>query len=137
MMLLPFVWMLYQEWKGWVPLAVMSFSSFVLLNVISDTASLERYRFGGEAYTAILRSDEISAEHVRINCTIPSALLRTLADGNLGTASRISLWALWVAQLGWLPQVWAYHEGGGCSSQIARSSCTHTLPFSLRGLQGA
>lgn len=128
MMLLPFVWLFYHKWKGFVPLAVISLSSFLLLNVVSDPDSFERFRFGAEPYTVILPSIDPNANaldggHVSINRAIPSAMLGTLADGTFGTASRLDLWGLGVAQLGWLPQGWAYHEVFSCQF----SDCTQFI----------
>jgi hypothetical protein len=127
MMLLPFVWLLYHKWKGWVPLAVISVSSFVLLHVVSNSG-FERFGFGAEPYIVVLPSinpNAIDSEggDVSISRTVPSAMLGTMADGTFGTASRLDLWGLGVAQLGWLPKGWAYHEVFSCRF----SDCTQFI----------
>lgn len=139
MIFLPFFWILLQGWSATVKVIFAVLLSALLINVVSDSESFERFRFGGEPYkvlslNGVLASGDMSLNRstpeamlgtitggdVSINRSTPEAMLGTMADGSLGASSRLEFWALGASMVSWWPQGWSYHEVFSCKF----SSCS-------------
>ncbi|MGB3290149.1 MAG: hypothetical protein WBA83_12830 [Burkholderiaceae bacterium] len=130
---LPFVWILVEGKATIVKAAFVTALTTLLVYTVTNPNSFEKFRFGKEPYTIIfsLKSDTpkstspISAPDsengydtgliISINRSNPTAMLGTMTDGTLGTASRLSSWKLAFSNLSWLPQGWAHHKLFSCS----------------------
>ena len=131
---LPVVW-LFLEGRSAVAKVLFSVVfSAVLVYVVADPISFDRYRLGGEPFrvlvfelsnfnfgnfelAAVFKSDVVTAT---VNRSAPMVMLGTMADGTLGTQSRVAFWKLGASMLSWFPQGWSYHKVFSC----AFSSCS-------------
>ncbi len=139
MIFLPFFWILLQGWSATVKVTFAVLLSALLINVVSDSESFERFRFGGEPYkvlslNGVLTSRDMSnnrstpefmlgtmaGRDMSINRSTPEVMLGTMADGSLGASSRLEFWALGTSMVNWWPQGWSYHEVFSCKF----SSCS-------------
>lgn len=132
--ILPFVWVVLQGIPAVTKSVLVAVMVLLTIYCVTDPASFERYRFGQEPYKVVFSFDnkdtrvsidtvsnaDAIGEAVQINRSVPSAMLSTMADGTLGTASRLAYWDLALSSLGWVPQGWSYHEEFSCFF----SSCT-------------
>ncbi|MNI44628.1 hypothetical protein D3C73_990100 [compost metagenome] len=125
MVLIPVAWVLLEGRSVWFKSLLVGFVSTFLIYAVSDPASFERYRFGGEPYrvlefnfdsdSAMVQSLENRDGVPKINRSAPMAMLGTMADGTLGTGSRLEYWKLGTSMMGWFPQGWSYHKVFSCS----------------------
>ena len=119
-MFLPFIWMVLQGWSAKARVLCVVLLSILLVGLVSDADSFERYRFGGESYK-LLRLDGVSlVNSLYVNRSSPEVMLGTMADGTFGTASRLEFWSLGASMVGWWPQGWNYHHVFSCKF----SSCS-------------
>lgn len=140
--ILPFVWVVLQGIPAVTKSMIVAVMVLLTIYCVTDPASFERYRFGQEPYKVVFNfynkdahiDENVSTDvstgadsvegmvggSVQINRSVPSAMLSTMTDGTLGTASRSAYWKLAFSNIGWIPQGWIYHEGFSCFF----SSCT-------------
>jgi len=119
-MLLPFIWIALQGWADKYRVLCTAVLSFLLISGVSDPDSFERFRFGGEDYKVLRLDGVFAVDNLYINRSNPEVMLSTMADGTLGTASRLELWRLGASMLKWWPQGWSYHQIFSCEF----SSCS-------------
>lgn len=112
--MLPFVWIFLEGKTAVIKSVLVAGLIALLLNAVTDSESFERFRFGNEPYTVLFINniDEIILTTNRSN---PTAMLGTMTDGTLGTASRLDYWRLALDNIRWFPQGWQYHEDFSCS----------------------
>lgn len=125
MVFIPVVWVLLEGRSVLFKSLLVGFISAFLIYAVSDPASFQRYRFGVEPYRvlefnldsnfAIVQVLESSDSVPKINRSTPMAMLSTMADGTLGTESRLEYWKLGTSMMGWFPQGWSYHKVFSCS----------------------
>lgn len=129
MAFLPFVWIIIQGRLVIIKSVVVTLLSALLVYVVSDPVSFERFRYGGEAYKVlsigdinvmngggVKRSSSLinDLSEVKINRSTPEAMLSTMADGVGGGGSRMKFWSLGLSMVSWLPQGWVYHKVFAC-----------------------
>lgn len=123
MVFIPIVWVLVEGRSAIAKSLCIALFSTVLVYVVTDPVSFDRYRFGGEPFRVlefkfgaevaeIVESSHFTA---KINRSAPMAMLGTMADGTLGTGSRLDFWKLGASMLSWVPQGWSYHEVFSCT----------------------
>lgn len=127
--LLPVVWFLFEGRSAIVKGLFVGVFSAVLIYMVSDPASFDRYRFGGEPFRVLEfkldnQDSNVSGQKpdaknslvtAHINRSAPIVMLGTMADGTMGTQSRLTYWELGASMLSWLPQGWSYHKIFSCS----------------------
>lgn len=123
MFFIPVIWFYLRQNFTITRAIILISSSFLIINLISSPDSFERFRFGAEEYKIILSFGETvldatdepeSRDVVNINRSTPSAILGTMSDGTLGTASRLDLWAYAWDLASFKPQGWTYHNKFSC-----------------------
>jgi len=134
-MFLPFLWVALQGWYAAAKAILSVFLSIFLVNIASDPDSFEKYRFGSEPYKVVSLTglgailfpidratpeSKLSTMLIPINRATPDAMLGTMADGTIGTASRLEFWTLGASMISWIPHGWSYHEVFACRF----SACT-------------
>ncbi len=117
MSLIPVVWILVQGRPALIRLSGVVIATGVLVFFIPDASSFENFRHGATPYKVLEFSGEVGRENVEatINRSGPAVMLGTMADGTLGTSSRLDFWRLGASMVSWAPQGWRYHEVFACT----------------------
>lgn len=131
---IPIIWIIIQGRLGLIRSVITTILAGLLIFIVSDPVSFEKFRFGGVDYK-ILNLPEFSSifglsvdskipdSFLSINRATPDAMLSTMNDGYLGTGSRIKFWDLGISMVNWYPQGWSYHEIFSCEF----SPCTEFM----------
>jgi len=114
MMFLPFLWVMLQGWSVTAKVMYAVLLSVLLINVVSDPESFERFRVGDEPYKSLSFTGVTRTDDMIINRSRPEVMFGTMADGALGASSRLELWTLGALTVSWWPQGWYYHEVFSC-----------------------
>lgn len=117
MCFIPIVWILIQGRPALIKLLGVVIATSVLVFFVPDASSFESFRYGATPYKVLEFSDEVGRDNVEagINRSGPAVMLGTMADGTLGTSSRLDFWRLGASMVGWAPQGWRYHEVFACT----------------------
>lgn len=116
MVFVPFVWVLIQGRSAIAKSLLMALFSALLIYGVADPTSFEHYGHGNKPFKVLNFTAGVQDSVLaNINRSAPMVMLGTMADGTLGTASRLDYWQLGVSMLSWLPQGWSYHEVFSCS----------------------
>lgn len=143
MIFLPVIMVIVEGRMGLIRSLVLIIFSAAIVFLVTDSESFERFRFGSEPYTVIGVSKETQETgggevFTNINRSEPSVMLGTMADGTLGTASRLDFWQLAFSSAGLSPQGWSYHEFFSCEfSSCAGFSYPHMPVLSAWIIGGA
>ncbi len=131
MSFVPVVWILIQGRPALVRVLGVVIATGFLLFFIPDASSFENFRHGATPYKVLELSGEVGRankevgrvnkevgrvnKEVRINRSGPAVMLGTMADGTLGTSTRLDFWRLGASMVSWAPQGWHYHEVFACT----------------------
>lgn len=121
MVFIPVVWVLVEGRSAVAKSLFIALFSTVLVYGVTDPVSFDRYRLGDEPFRVLEfkfgAKEGVESTHItaKINRSAPMAMLGTMADGTLGTGSRLDFWKLGASMLSWVPQGWSYHEVFSCS----------------------
>lgn len=113
----PVIWILIQGRPALIRLLGVVIATGFLLFFIPDASSFENFRHGATPYKVLEFNGEVSRENneARINRSGPAVMLGTMADGTLGTSTRLDFWRLGASMVSWAPQGWRYHEVFSCT----------------------
>lgn len=114
MMFLPIFWIVLQGRPAIGKALFVVLLSVLIVNLVSDTDSSARFRLGIEPYEVLGAAENEASAVMLINRATPLAMLGTMADGTLGTASRLELWGFGASMIGLWPQGWSYHQIFSC-----------------------